>query len=135
MLANLNKEISAQIDCTKCANCCKIVHPILDDKDISNFAFGLKMKIQEFEDKYITKDKDIEEGKVFNKLPCPFLKDKLCANYDHRPKACISFPHLHKEGFAFRLLGVIDNYGICPIVFNVYEQLKLELWHHDDEDF
>jgi hypothetical protein len=25
-------------------------------------------------------------------------------------------------------MGVIGNYGICPIVFNVYERLKEELW-------
>ncbi len=30
----------------------------------------------------------------------------------------------HKEEFASRLIGVINNYSICPIVFNVYEALK-----------
>ena len=132
---DITKEVTAQIDCTKCGNCCKIVRPVLDNKDISKFAFGLKLKIKEFEDKYITQDKDIDEGKIFYKLPCPFLKNKLCTNYDHRPKDCISFPHLYKEEFISRLLGIIDNYGICPIVFNVYEKLKLELWHFDYNEF
>jgi len=27
------------------------------------------------------------------------------------------------------LIGVVQNYDVCPIVFNVYEQLKAELWH------
>jgi hypothetical protein len=27
------------------------------------------------------------------------------------------------------LIGVVENYDVCPIVFNVYEQLKAELWH------
>ena len=31
-------------------------------------------------------------------------------------------------------MGVIQNYSICPIVFNVYEQLKKELWHRDWEN-
>ena len=26
----INNEVSSQIDCTKCANCCKIVSPVLD---------------------------------------------------------------------------------------------------------
>ena len=130
---NLNEEISSQIDCTDCANCCKTVYPVLDDKDISKFAFGLKMNLNEFKNKYLTEDKDLPEGKIFNKLPCPFLKDKLCTNYEHRPKACISFPHLHKDEFLFRLWDVIDNYAICPIAFNVYEKLKLDLWHYNDE--
>lgn len=35
----------------------------------------------------------------------------------------------NKEDFVFRLIGVVGNYDVCPIVFNVYEQLKAELWH------
>jgi hypothetical protein len=31
---------------------------------------------------------------------------------------------LNKDEFVFRLMGVIGNYEICPIVFNVYEMLK-----------
>jgi hypothetical protein len=33
---------------------------------------------------------------------------------------------------------VVDNYAVCPIVFNSYEQLKAELWEKDeweDADF
>ena len=36
-------EVVSQIDCTKCANCCRQISPILDKKDISKFAFGLKI--------------------------------------------------------------------------------------------
>lgn len=37
---------------------------------------------------------------------------------------CISYPHLHKKDFTSRLIGVIENCSVCPIVFNVYERLK-----------
>ena len=30
----LNKSVSSQIDCTKCANCCGKMSPVLDRKDI-----------------------------------------------------------------------------------------------------
>jgi len=127
-------DVLLKIDCTKCANCCKQVRPILDEKDISRFAFGFKMKIQEFKDKYITKDKDEPEGYIFNKMPCPFLKDNLCVNYKHRPVDCSSYPHLHKEEFLSRTWSVIENCSVCPIVFNLYERLKIELWHSDYDD-
>ena len=131
---NLYNEVSEKIDCTKCGNCCKTVRPVLDSEDISRFAFGLKIKINEFKSKYIIADKDIPDGEIFNKLPCPFLNDKLCSNYSHRPKNCELYPHLHNDDIVSRLWGIVDNYSVCPIVFNVYEQLKLELWHADNED-
>jgi hypothetical protein len=46
-----------------------------------------------------------------------------------RPNDCRLFPHLHKKGFVFRLIQVVENCSICPIVFNVFERLKQELWH------
>jgi hypothetical protein len=30
------------------------------------------------------------------------------------------------------LLAVVENYSVCPIVFNVYENLKEALWHGRD---
>ena len=41
---------------------------------------------------------------------------------------CRSYPHLHKKEIISRLMGVVFNCSVCPIVFNVYEQMKLELW-------
>jgi hypothetical protein len=40
-----------------------------------------------------------------------------------------------ERNFVFRLWGVVENCSICPIVFNVYEQLKGELWHSGDDEF
>jgi Fe-S-cluster containining protein len=126
----LNEEISAQIDCTACANCCKTVSPVLDDEDITRFAEGLGISPEQLKSQYLEKD---EEGYIFNVRPCPFLVDNKCSNYDHRPKDCASFPHLHKKDFIFRTMGIIGNCSVCPIVFNVFERLKDELW--EDEDF
>ena len=72
---------------------------------------------------------------IFNQLPCPFLKNKICLNYDHRPKDCKSYPHMHKDEIITRLWGIIDNYSICPIVFNVYEQMKFKLWHISEDEY
>ncbi len=110
--------------------------PVLDEDDISRFVLGLDISASEFQTKYLNAEDDTSSRFEFNAQPCPFLKNDQCSNYAHRPKNCQSYPHLHKKGFTTRLLGVIDNYEICPIVFHVYELLKAELWHNtwDDED-
>lgn len=125
----LFQRIASEIDCKQCGNCCRKLQPVLNQKDIRDFSLNISLPVKEFKAQYLVKD-DEEPGKFrLNTLPCPFLKDNLCSNYDHRPLDCRSFPHLHKPNFTSRLWGIVDNYGICPLVFNVYEYLKKELWH------
>jgi Fe-S-cluster containining protein len=131
IVQRLNREVSAQIDCTTCANCCKTVSPVLDKEDIVTFAKGLGISPEQLKSQYLVKD---EEGFTFNAKPCPFLVDNKCSNYDHRPKACASYPHLHKDDFVFRTIGIINNCSVCPIVFNVVERLKDEMCYDDEFD-
>ena len=126
----LYKKVSSEIDCRTCANCCKEVQPVLDQEDIKNFSKCLSISIAQFKDQYLVKSKEPEKF-VFNKKPCPLLKDNSCLHYPYRPKDCISYPHLHKRDFIFRLIGVVENCSICPIVFNVYEYLKDKIWYHN----
>ncbi|MCG3154689.1 MAG: hypothetical protein DKINENOH_01283 [bacterium] len=131
IVQRLNHEVAPQIDCTKCANCCKTIAPTLDAEDVAAFAKGLAMPSEQLRNQHLMQ---AEEGFTFNAKTCPFLVDNKCSNYDHRPKACASYPHLHKDGFVSRTIGVIDNCAICPIVFNVFERLRDEL-RYDDEPF
>lgn len=124
LVHRLHAEVSAQIDCTACANCCKTILPILDQEDIDNFARGLGMPSEEFAREYLT---EADTGMTFKSTPCPFLVDNKCSNYEHRPQDCASYPHLHKPGFLRRTVGVFGDCATCPIVFNVIEKLKLEL--------
>jgi Fe-S-cluster containining protein len=129
----LYQKVSSEIDCRTCANCCKEVQPVLDQKDIERFSKCLGISVAKFKDQYLVKDE--EPGKfVFNKKPCPFLKDNLCSHYNCRPKDCKSYPHLDKSGFIFRLINMVGICSICPIVFNVYESLKDEIRNYDDPD-
>lgn len=82
--------------------------------------------------RYVDKDEDGEQ--IFNRLPCPFLLEKKCSVYDSRPSDCRSYPHLHKENFTSRMIGVVNSNSICPIVFNVHEALKRQ-FRSDFEDF
>lgn len=120
----LNVEISNQIDCTACGNCCVKLTPCINKQDIAKISNRLSPKPEQIKLDYI---EIIEGEQYFNNLPCSFLKDKKCTIYDDRPEECSEFPYLHKKRFVSRLWGVIDNYAICPIVFNVFEALKTKL--------
>ncbi len=122
---SLNQKYSSWIDCTTCANCCKIIQPLVSKKDIRRLARYFDITEEEFKKKY--SDLDNFHNLILNETPCRFLDSGKCMVYAHRPYDCRSYPHLHKNGFTDRLLGVIINYSICPIVFNVYEELKVRM--------
>jgi Fe-S-cluster containining protein len=95
------------------------------ETDISDLAEHLKISQDEFVNQYLKKN---EEGHfIFKEEPCPFLANNSCTVYEKRPEDCRSFPHLHKPEFRSRLISVITNSASCPIVFNVYEELKRTL--------
>ncbi len=119
--------VSKEIDCTKCANCCIKMQPLLSSKDIDAMAAHLGLSYSAFCDSYIIED-DEEDGFVFNTIPCPLLKDNLCTVYSSRPQECRSYPHLDKKDRIFSMTTVFENCSVCPIVYNVYELLKKELW-------
>ena len=120
----LNRVISEQIDCTTCGNCCKKLKPCIIERDIERLSNRLNITKEQVIDQYTETD----DGELYFKdLPCTFLNENKCLIYNDRPEDCRSFPHLHKEFFTSRLWDVINNYSICPIVFNVFERLKTEL--------
>ena len=119
--------IRQAIDCRACGHCCTVMSPILSGKDMSRLARHLGVLRKALIDKYLEPSKE-DKGYIFRELPCPFLKDRQCTIYDARPDTCRSFPHLHKREFRSRLIQVVNNCSVCPIVYNVYEGLKLELW-------
>ena len=129
----LYKQISSQIDCTKCANCCREIQIGLYKEDIKKLSKGIGISAEQFRKRYLAKGGEAGEF-IFKEKPCPFLNNNLCSHYNYRPKVCRSYPHLHKNDFVFRLIGVIQNSSVCPIVFNVYEHLKAELWNVNDFD-
>lgn len=133
IVQRLNKKISEKIDCTACANCCREIKLCLKKDDIANMASGLKISPADFIKKYLQPGES--EGEyLFNRLPCPFLKDNLCSAYNFRPNSCRSYPHLHLKGFVSRSISVVNNCAFCPIAFNVYEELKREVWEMADFD-
>lgn len=123
IVQRLNEDVCRRIDCRTCANCCLETTTEVTGKDIERLVPAVGLRRDAFIAKYL--DYNEEEGSYWLKgPPCPFLVDKTCSVYVHRPDICRSYPHLHQKDFIGRTLNVLDNVGTCPIVFNVYEQLK-----------
>lgn len=121
-------EVAQKVDCTRCANCCRKLNPTLTMADAKRLARHLDMPLKAFSTRHLDKIKhDKNEVLIFKKRPCPFLKNKRCSVYDFRPRDCHSFPHLHRRGFVYRVRQAVENYDLCPIVFNTYEALKSTL--------
>ncbi|MCB0832676.1 MAG: YkgJ family cysteine cluster protein [Bacteroidetes bacterium] len=121
LFASIHNHIAPLIDCTKCGNCCRTLQAAVRPSEIPVLANAKGYLPEEFQGKFLAR----EEGTHFLKhAPCIFFDGRRCEIYDHRPQACRDYPHLTQDNMPDRLFGVIDNYGTCPIVFNVVEELK-----------
>ena len=118
------EEVWKQIDCLTCGNCCRTLQIVVDDSDIQRLARRLAMTTQQFSRQYVQTAPD--RTKHFIATPCSFLgADNRCSVYEDRPQACRDFPYLHAADFRSRSLMMIANTSTCPIVFNVWQQLKV----------
>lgn len=125
---NIYEKVLENIDCTDCANCCIALETSFQIDEIDRLTKFLKIDKTEFINQSTKPDEFGDKDTLFlNSKPCQFLKDKKCTIYSLRPDECNSYPYLHKEGFTSRLHGVISNYEVCPIVYNVYELLKRKM--------
>ena len=118
-----HETIFACTNCLSCANCCKTTGPLFTNKDIERIATHLKMKQQQFIEKYLKIDEDNDY--VLQKVPCAFLgEDNYCSIYEKRPKACREYPHTDrvKQHQLFSL--TLKNTTVCPAVYNILEDLK-----------
>lgn len=130
----LNREVASAIDCTTCTNCCREINPYLSSSDVRRVAQSLGLKSTDLRKQYLRK-----EGSgafVFRAKPCPMLQTSgACAVYQDRPDDCREYPHLHKPDFLSRSIGFIENYRICPIVYNVYERMKSAFAYDPSTDY
>jgi hypothetical protein len=93
-------------------------------EEVEQAATNLNVTVDHFKDKYIEQS---ESGRmIINTIPCHFLEDKICTIYENRFNACRDFPYLNQPKFTERLFATLMHYSICPIIYNVIEQLKIE---------
>jgi len=116
-------EAFEEIDCLKCANCCKTTSPGMYDKDVERLAKHLKLKPSEVVEQYMELDRDGEY--VFRSAPCPFLgNDNYCTVYESRPLACREYPHTNRKRFYQVLDLSVKNTEVCPAVVRVFEEIE-----------
>ena len=122
-IEQLHHEVSAQIDCLECGNCCRSLGPMINVKDIDALSKKLRIKPADFIENYLRKDEDGDF--VFQTMPCPFLgDDNYCCVYENRPKACSEYPHTNRKKFYQIYALTVKNASVCPIAFEVLERLK-----------
>jgi Fe-S-cluster containining protein len=121
-LPELHEEAFTNVDCLKCANCCKQFSPRFKTPDVKRISKYLKMRESDFIEKYLKVD---EEGDfVARTAPCPFLgADNFCTIYDQRPSDCHRFPYTDEDVFIKRQVLTLKNSSFCPITYFVLEKL------------
>ena len=127
-LKAMAQDIEGQIDCTACANCCRVATTQVTERDAERLARFLRVKLSVFLRDYTVETKD--EGRILNRDEngCVFLEGNLCSVYEARPNTCELFPHLVKGNGSLlsRLWHMPDRAVYCPIVYNTLEAWKPE---------
>lgn len=125
-LKRMAQEIEEAIDCTACANCCRVATVKLIDRDVEKLSRYLRLAPKQFLAQYTQLDE--EEGLVLKRTPggCVFLDGNLCSVYEARPHTCEEFPHLTRGAGSLlsRLWRMPDRACYCPIVYNTLEAWK-----------
>lgn len=129
ILRRIAEGIEEQIDCTHCANCCRVATVTLSERDVDRLARYLRIKPRKFIADYTEESED--EGLILRRSEsgCVFLSGNDCTVYDARPDICQRFPHLVRGqgSIASRMWQFIDRACYCPIVYNTLEAFKDEL--------
>ena len=127
-LKAMAQDVEAKIDCTACANCCRVATTPVTERDAENLARFLRVKVAVFLRDYTVETED--EGRILkrDKNGCIFLDGNLCSVYEARPNTCELFPHLVKGNGSLlsRMWHMPDRAVYCPIVYNTLEEWKVE---------
>jgi Fe-S-cluster containining protein len=129
ILRRIAEGIEEQIDCTVCANCCRVATVKLSERDVERLAHQFRISVAQFLAEYTVED--AEEGRILRRSDeqgCVFLDGAACTIYDDRPDTCRRFPHMVRGNgsIASRMWEFIDRACYCPIVYNSLEAFKDE---------
>ncbi len=121
----LEQQISPKIDCTQCGNCCNSLMINVEEDEANIAAAHLQVSRATFDENYI--EKSMSGKMLISKIPCHFLNDNKCTIYPSRFGGCREFPALHLPKIQKRLFTIFMHYSRCPIIYNVFEELKLKV--------
>ncbi|GAK94801.1 hypothetical protein JCM19298_376 [Nonlabens ulvanivorans] len=125
-MQDLHDETFEEVDCLKCANCCKTTGPLFTHKDIDRIAKHFRMKPSDFIDQFLRIDED--KDYVLKQVPCHFLgADNYCSIYEVRPKACREYPHTDRRKIYQIGNLTVKNTAICPATYKIVEKMKASI--------
>jgi hypothetical protein len=130
ILRRIAEGIEQQIDCTQCANCCRVASVSVSERDVERLARYLRIPPAMFVADYTAEsDKEGLQLRRGADGACVFLSGNDCTAYEARPDICQRFPHVVRGAgsIASRMWQFIDRACYCPIVYNSMEAFKEEL--------
>ena len=109
-------------DCKKCRNCCKEIGISMDENELNKICKYIKLD----KNKYIQENLNKKYGEyTFKEKRCKFLdENNNCKVKECLPKSCKEYPYTDKEERLFSLYSVISNASVCPVVYEILEELK-----------
>ena len=130
ILRRIAEDVQEQIDCTQCAECCRVATAKLSERDVERLMRHLRISRDRFLAQYTMQS--AEEGLILKRSEesgCVFLEGYSCTVYEARPETCQRFPHVVRGNgsIASRMWELVDRACYCPIVYNSLEAFKQEL--------
>ena len=110
-------------DCSKCRNCCEKIGISMSEEELKKICETYNYNIESLKKNYLQE----EYGEYIAK-PCPFLDDKKCKIAKCLPKSCQEYPYTNKEERLFSLVSTVNNSKVCPVVYEILEELK-DMYH------
>ena len=134
ILRRIAQGIEDEIDCTICANCCRVATATVKPRDVEHLARFLRISEARFLGDYTVESE--EEGRILRRTEaegCVFLRGNECTVYEARPDACQRFPHVVRGNgsIASRMWQFVDRACYCPIVYNSIEAFKEEMGYRN----
>ena len=128
ILRKLAERVEDAIDCTTCANCCRVATVKMSERDVERLSSSMRLKRSEFLKRFTTESE--EEGTILlrTEAGCTFLDGTTCLVYEDRPDVCRRFPNVVRGdgSIASRMWQFTDRACYCPIVYNSLEAFKVE---------
>ena len=122
----LHEELFAAYDCSRCRNCCKMYPGSIPTTDVERDAEYLGMTRKQFMDAYLA-DEPYDGNYQTKHMPCDFMEpDGSCRLGDFKPDSCKKYPYTDQPERLQSLFSVLDVIEVCPVAFEIYEQLKKE---------
>ena len=122
----LHQKLFAGYNCNKCRNCCKMYSGSIPKEDIRKDAEYLRMTEEEFIERYLDLNSVTGTYETIH-TPCDFLQENgECLLGDCKPHNCVKYPYTDLPERLYSLYSVLEAVEVCPVAFEIYEQLKEE---------